>query len=177
MKTKTCQGCKCEFLEYQEIDGKKRSLSARKFCLICSPYGSYAKNRKPVIDGMRQCLRCQDFKPLTDFQSRTGKKYLRSCCRVCEGQRVTEYGQDMKERAVAYLGGACQCCGYDRSMYSLHFHHVEPSQKGFTIAKFKSRKWDTVRIELDKCLLLCGNCHGEIHDGLITLVVTASGEE
>lgn len=164
-KTKICQGCNAEFLEFQVIEGKKRSLSARKFCLVCSPYGSYAQTRKPVVEGKRQCIRCLDWKALEEYQLRgTRSNYLRSCCRICEGQRITEHGQKLKARAVAYLGGACHICGYSKCMRSLTFHHRNPEKKEFAIADFKSRKWESIQPELDKCDLLCANCHGEIHE-------------
>lgn len=170
-KTKICQGCNAEFLEYQMIDGKKRSLSARKFCLTCSPYGSYAQTKKPVIDGKKECPECKEWKDLSLFRLCPKRKRYASTCRVCDGNRATEYGRETKAKGIAYLGGACACCGYSRSLASLHFHHVEPEKKGFAIAKFKCRKWDTVRPELDKCLLLCANCHGELHEGTITLLL------
>lgn len=58
-------------------------------------------------------------------------------------------------------------CGYDKSIVAFDFHHVDPSRKDFTIAK--SRLWkfdDLIRSELDKCILLCRNCHAEEHNRL-----------
>lgn len=70
--------------------------------------------------------------------------------------------------AVEYKGGKCSVCGYDRCADALEFHHLDPSQKDFGISsKGYTRSWDKVKEELDKCILVCSNCHREIHSGLI----------
>lgn len=66
--------------------------------------------------------------------------------------------------AVEYEGGRCQKCGYDRCMEALEFHHRDPAQKDFSISsKGYTRSWKRVREELDKCIMLCANCHRELH--------------
>lgn len=79
--------------------------------------------------------------------------------------------REIKNQLVDYKGGACVICGYNKSFRSLHFHHLDPNEKDFTLG----RKWgklgfnDMIKKELDKCILVCANCHGEIHEGLIKL--------
>lgn len=67
------------------------------------------------------------------------------------------------------LGCKCQICGYNRCMDALHFHHKDPSQKRFEIpdalfgrqqGKFSEKE---IVEEIQKCILLCANCHHEIH--------------
>lgn len=66
--------------------------------------------------------------------------------------------------AIEYKGSACQRCGYDRCEGALVFHHTEPGAKDFGVSeKGYTRSWEKVRAELDKCLLLCSNCHAEVH--------------
>lgn len=66
--------------------------------------------------------------------------------------------------AVTYKGGKCERCGYDRCIDALEFHHIDPVQKDFTIsAKGYTRSWNKVKAELDKCIMLCANCHRELH--------------
>ena len=75
------------------------------------------------------------------------------------------------------LGGKCQICGYDKYQGALHFHHIDPTQKKFTISDGTARKkysQEEVESELKKCALLCANCHAEVHAGLIKLEVGAS---
>ncbi len=73
--------------------------------------------------------------------------------------------QHLKESAIAYMGGCCRVCGYKKCARALHFHHLNSYEKDFTISS-KSNWYDIVR-ELNKCILLCSNCHMEVHSGLI----------
>ena len=77
---------------------------------------------------------------------------------------VRKRRKKIREMAVAYKGGRCERCGYNRVIEVLEFHHRDPSQKDFGIsARGYTRSWERVRCELDKCVLLCANCHRELH--------------
>lgn len=66
--------------------------------------------------------------------------------------------------AIEYKGGKCQRCGYDHCLEALEFHHLSDSDKKFGISnKGYTISWEKVREELDKCDLLCANCHRELH--------------
>jgi hypothetical protein len=67
-----------------------------------------------------------------------------------------------------YKGGCCQICGYDKCVRALSFHHLDAFHKDFNIGG-KSKSWNTIQSELDKCILLCANCHAEVHAGLLIL--------
>lgn len=88
---------------------------------------------------------------------------------------VVAWRQRLKLKAIALKGGACQACGYSRSVRALHFHHLDPSQKDFRISGKNVKSWDRVQEELKKCILLCANCHAEVHDGLLTLTQGSGG--
>jgi len=62
-------------------------------------------------------------------------------------------------------GGKCERCGYDTYLGALDFHHINPSEKDFTVGNRDFRLKDCVE-ESKKCVLLCANCHREIHAGL-----------
>lgn len=74
----------------------------------------------------------------------------------------------LKKRLIDLKGGCCKLCGYNRCFSALHFHHVNPFEKSFTISD-KSRLDSDLKEELDKCILLCSNCHSEVHAGLIDI--------
>lgn len=83
---------------------------------------------------------------------------------------VRKRRKKIREMAVAYKGGRCERCAYDRVIDVLEFHHRDPSQKDFGIsARGYTRSWERVRSELDKCMLLCANCHRELHVQLAAL--------
>lgn len=72
----------------------------------------------------------------------------------------------MKFLAVCYKGGKCVFCGYDRCVEALEFHHIDISKKKFGLSMDGlTRSWDKTKRGLDKCLLVCFNCHREIHAG------------
>lgn len=68
-----------------------------------------------------------------------------------------------KLRAIEYLGGKCQSCGYDKYYGALEFHHKDPTTKEMSWTKLRCRPWEKQKAELDKCELLCANCHREAH--------------
>lgn len=76
------------------------------------------------------------------------------------------YARKKKKRkleAVNYLGGACKDCGLkDQCVDIYDFHHIDPNKKDFEIAK-NNRKCDKIKQELNKCILLCSNCHRRRH--------------
>lgn len=82
-------------------------------------------------------------------------------------QTVKNFRQRLKQRCVYVLGDKCQCCGYDKCITALEFHHLDPTEKELTFGTNTNRSWETVRAELPKCILVCANCHREIHSGLI----------
>lgn len=73
-----------------------------------------------------------------------------------------------KEKLVDYKGGKCSVCGYNRYIGNLTFHHLNPEEKDFNVSG-KSFSIDSLKKEVDKCVLLCHICHGEVHAGLINL--------
>ena len=66
--------------------------------------------------------------------------------------------------AVAYKGGRCEICGYDKCHAALEFHHFDPALKEFNISA-RMTSFKAIQIELDKTVLLCSRCHREVHDG------------
>ena len=76
---------------------------------------------------------------------------------------MNDFRYRLKQKAVHYKGGKCNMCGYNNEMKALQFHHTDSKAKDFAISQVKSSSWDNIKIELDKCILLCANCHSEIH--------------
>ena len=72
--------------------------------------------------------------------------------------------KELRDRAVAYLGGHCAICYYDRCSAAFDIHHIDPSAKEFTISSAMT-SWERIAAELGKCVLLCARCHREVHDG------------
>lgn len=80
---------------------------------------------------------------------------------------VAERRRRLKAMAIEYGGGECQLCGYKKCLRALSFHHLDPAQKDFGLsARGLTRSWEKMQPEIDKCILVCANCHAEIHAGL-----------
>lgn len=78
---------------------------------------------------------------------------------------VVKRRHKIKELSIEYKGGCCERCGYNKYIGALEFHHLDPNEKDFNLSKKgHCRSWEKVKIELDKCILLCANCHREIHE-------------
>ena len=101
------------------------------------------------------------------------KKY---CSRQCKNsytnqshqsyQAQQRRGRQRKLELIKLKGGRCRLCGYDRNYSALEFHHTQPHDKGFSLdlRALSNRKWEKVLIEVEKCILLCSNCHAELHN-------------
>lgn len=80
-------------------------------------------------------------------------------------EAVRRRRRKVKEMSIEYKGGCCERCGYNKCIGALEFHHINPEEKEFGIAfKGYTRSWEKVKKELDKCILVCSNCHSEIHE-------------
>lgn len=132
------------------------------------------------------CTKCKkEFPATTEFfhKSKQGRFGLHSWCKNCYRVYGKKYQQDrrktkgkvvraydrnraekFKQKWVDYKGGKCSVCGYDKCIGALEFHHTNPEEKDFGISKSaKGLCNEKIKKELDKCLLLCANCHREIH--------------
>lgn len=87
---------------------------------------------------------------------------------------VKSFRKRNKERAVEYKGGKCEKCGYDKCISALEFHHLDPTQKDFNPSINMNMAWDKIQNEIDKCILVCANCHREIHEEINWQVSTQS---
>ena len=89
--------------------------------------------------------------------------------------RIVELRREMKLRAIALFGGRCGACGYGFAPAAMEFHHPDPSKKEFAISVDGIyRPWEKIRKELESCVMLCANCHAEVHAGLRNLGPTLS---
>lgn len=104
----------------------------------------------------------------------TGRQ-RRFCSRLCKNadtnKRHQSYscqqvrGLNRKLELIAEMGGRCVRCGYDRNLAALNWHHIDPSLKSFALdlRSLSNRKTADIRSEVGKCILVCANCHAEIH--------------
>ena len=83
---------------------------------------------------------------------------------------VDKRRKEIRKMALEYKGNKCAICGYNKCIKALEFHHINNDGKDFGIsAKGYTRSWEAVKNELDKCVLLCANCHREVHESITQL--------
>ena len=83
---------------------------------------------------------------------------------------VAKRRRKVKELAVAYKGGKCQVCGYNKYVGALDLHHLDRTTKEFSMGhRGYTHSWEKIRKEADKCALVCANCHREIEAGITQL--------
>jgi hypothetical protein len=112
------------------------------------------------------CSKCHQELPLSEFPYRDkAKGTYRADCKKCHSSYMKNKYQE-KRKAVEEIKTSlcCQKCG-DKRGYVLDFHHLDPKTKDDTVARLLAGTYslDTVLKEIEKCVVLCANCHREFH--------------
>lgn len=113
------------------------------------------------IEDTKLCPRCKDIKSSDEFYN---YKKRSSFCKSCIVESNKERQRAFKQQAVDYKGGKCYKCGYNKCLAALDFHHTNPEEKDPKWNNYKRKFTDKMKKELDKCVLLCSNCHREEHN-------------
>lgn len=125
------------------------------------PHGKLPKD----LNNIRTCSNCGESNPNKFY----GHK--KTICGKCQNRYATQKGREKREFIVEKLGGKCVVCGFNKYKSALDTHHLHPEEKD--VAWKTSRGWKIEKIikELEKCVLLCKNCHSAIHNNELQLGV------
>lgn len=98
-------------------------------------------------------------------ESRKEKFYgnKRTICGRCHNQYTIRNGRSKKLKVIEYKGGKCEHCGFKGPSVCFDLHHVDPKQKDKKFAAYLNWTWERIKKEVDKCQLLCSNCHRVEH--------------
>lgn len=152
---RNCNKCNENIPEKILNNGKFVNLRRRKYCIKCSPLRENTRGKDSTSPEAIECAECSRKYVFNYDQGHTKDR-----CNSCNAA----YNKNAKRlRALEYLGGKCTSCGYNKCISALSFHHKNPELKSFTISGNYTRKWESLKEELDKCILLCLNCHAELH--------------
>lgn len=165
-----CRSCAAKF--NNKLHPKRKPEGSCKICkklistqsIFCSSEcrAIYFKNKEPS-ERRKTCSFCGILKTTENSFSKNNQSY----CKKCNSIKTAIRSRKFKIKCVEYKGGKCEKCGYDKCNAALEFHHKDPEKKDFGIASQKTRSLnEKVKLELDKCDLLCSNCHREEHERL-----------
>jgi hypothetical protein len=127
-------------------------------------YKTFKEQEKIEYGETRYCPKCKKDIKTDNFHNRRGKSNSSSYCKNCTNEKTLERMRKLKSQMIEYKGSSCVRCGYDRYQGALEFHHLDPKEKDFNLSNLKKYSFDErVKLELDKCILVCSNCHREIH--------------
>ena len=130
-----------------------------------------------MVEVIKCCGKCGVEKPQLDF-CKDSTKADGFCwqCKVCDVLKrkkpaaleirkfkIAETRKTNKLRAIKHLGGACKKCNGVFHHASFDFHHIKVGSKEKEPSKLMRGLWENIVKEIDKCVLLCSNCHREVH--------------
>jgi hypothetical protein len=115
--------------------------------------------------GVLRCRACSEVKSISCFsKSKKATKGLRVICSVCHNTQTMQRRRAIKTKWLNEMGGcACRICGFDKSLASLQFHHVDGKDQDPAQMMYSKNSDDVIRSELSKCCVLCANCHVSLH--------------
>lgn len=110
----------------------------------------------------KQCPKCLEIKELKEFNIRPNGN-ITSYCSKCNNDNRYSILKRHKLQIISELGNCCVKCGYNKNTSALEFHHIDPDHKDFHFGNSKTTNINKLRKEIEKCILVCANCHREIH--------------
>jgi hypothetical protein len=143
---------------------------------------------KPSLpEGFKHCSRCDSTKPLEDFPKSRSEKFGRAhLCKPCHNKKTRDNRtkrlasdkdyrtsinlkkrlllRERKRLAIEHKGGVCQDCGGVFPPCAFDFHHLDPKEKDYEPSAASRVSLDKMLKELEKCILLCANCHRIRHN-------------
>lgn len=118
----------------------------------------------------KYCRTCDSVKFKTEFyKHQSGTEALQSYCKLCNHKKVIDRGRQIKLRMLEYKRGKCIDCNLlatEANACVFDFHHLDPTIKDVNFNSIRWKKWEIITKELDKCVLVCANCHRLRHAAL-----------
>lgn len=114
----------------------------------------------------KKCSNCNKVKLIKEFYQHSSRKGGSSSCKKCFNEYCVKRWTNIKIKALDYKGNKCEDCiaSYPEEPYVIFdFHHLIKEEKDVSWNKLRLRSWEKIKNELDKCVLLCSNCHRKRH--------------
>ena len=132
------------------------------------PYVNLRIEYNSVMNNSSNCIVCG--KTLVGRQTRF-------CSLGCKNKVLQSYqaqqkrGLTRKLEIIRTASGQCKICGYQKNLAALVFHHIDSEEKDFKLdmRSLSNRQLAPIMSEINKCILLCANCHAELHNPHLNL--------
>jgi hypothetical protein len=114
----------------------------------------------------KECSGCKTTKLISEFYAKTGRVNGHPLCKNCFNQYCMKRWKARKVEAISYKNNICLDCKITYPEFPsdvFEFHHLDPNEKDFEWTKLKLRSKEDINKELDKCVMLCANCHRVRH--------------
>ena len=152
----------------------KKSLTTIRYWVkkhnLNSNYKNFKESGVKVFLDQKRCNECGIVKKISEFHKKKDRKNGNSICKICFSKYCIKRWILRKIESIKYMGSKCRDCGIEYPKYPyviFDFHHIDPNQKEFVWAKLKLKSDEKIRKELDKCELLCSNCHRKRHHNMV----------
>lgn len=156
--------CECIICGKQKvIQGSHLKTGSAKSC------GCNCNFDNNILDKNRKCEICGN--SFVIMNNAWTRKYCYKCSphedeNMSHAMAITIRRKAIKKALVLYKGGECKRCGYNKCLSALEFHHLDPEEKDFGLSENLTKDFNLLKKEADKCILVCSNCHKEIHEEL-----------
>lgn len=141
-----------------------------KICNTCTVEKSISEFRKDstTTDGRRgECKGCSRLYHKSRYVELYGDK-----ARARNRERYQLFSERITQ--IKAQKGCYYCI--ETEPVCLEFHHLDPSQKDFVLSGGATRSWNKIVAEIDKCIVLCSNCHKKVHAGLLMINLNTTQE-
>jgi hypothetical protein len=167
-----CERCKKEFFEDWRKDKQSRKNPIRFCSRSCSNKRQHSEETKKKISKAlikinKFCISCN---MKLNWSNKSG--FCSKCKKPSKtrNELMKTHRENIKLKLIELKGNKCILCGYFRCIKALEFHHTNPKEKDYGISmKVGNLGLEKIKIELKKCILVCSNCHKEIHNNMINL--------
>ena len=165
MSFKICPNCKIEKDITLFNKNKSNKNGHCSYCRDCSKIiaKEYYNNNKFAVSLTNK----RSYIKNIETHKRLTKKYnMKNREKLLKKQQL--YIENIKIKCLNYKTNYCIMCGYNSNIKALHFHHVDGTKENKLSTLYRdNRNWEIIKKELDKCIVLCSNCHSAIHDDKI----------
>jgi len=149
---------------------KECNCSRNRIIYWLNKYNLKTSRQQSVTNNytIKKCPKCNTLKNKAEFYLLKNNK-LSPYCKSCKQSLYKTKRQKFKQEIVNLKGGKCYNCGYNNCLAALDLHHINSDEKETSFNKSGLVLNDKILKELDKCILLCANCHREVHNNYLKI--------